>query len=124
MTFVPKNFTVWAEIPTRNLKQAMEFYSKVFNLDLSIDESMGPDPIAMFPMAGPESTSGHIYPGKPAGDGSGPTVHFTAPDSLEKTLERVKEAGGQVLSDPIKIPAGRFAYCTDLDGNSIGVFHP
>ena len=42
--------------------------------------------------------------------------------AVEAALERVKNAGGEVVSDVIWIPAGRFAYCLDPDGNSIGVF--
>jgi predicted enzyme related to lactoylglutathione lyase len=34
----------------------------------------------------------------------------------------VVPAGGKVVSDPIAIPAGRFAYCLDPDGNSFGLF--
>ena len=63
-----------------------------------------------------------LIPGKPAPDGTGPTIHLACPDTLEDALERVTKAGGRVVSDPISIPAGRFAYCLDPDGNSIGVF--
>lgn len=116
-----KNFTVWAEIPATDLEASMRFYSKVFDLELKL-EDMGPNPVVMFPAATPDSAAGHIYPGKPAPAGTGPTVHFAAPDTLENTLARVKQAGGKVVSDPITIPVGRFAYCLDPDGNSIGVF--
>ena len=66
--------------------------------------------------------AGHLYPGKPAPEGAGPTVHLASPGILEDALERVRQAGGQVLSEPFSIPAGRFAYCLDPDGNSIGIF--
>jgi predicted enzyme related to lactoylglutathione lyase len=78
--------------------------------------------MAMFPTSTPEGVAGHLYPGKPAVDGAGPTVHFACPDKLEDALGRVKEAGGKVLSEIITIPAGRFAYCLDTEGNSIGLF--
>ena len=121
MSFVPEHFTVWAEIPSTDVSKAMAFYSKVFDLELSLDES-GPNPMVMFPSRDDTSVAGHIYPGTPATGGAGPTVHFAAPDTLEATLDRVKAAGGEVVSDVITIPAGRFAYCHDVDGNSIGVF--
>ena len=44
------------------------------------------------------------------------------PDSLEETSARVKSAGGKVLGEPVEIPAGRFVYCQDPDGNSLGLF--
>jgi predicted enzyme related to lactoylglutathione lyase len=37
-------------------------------------------------------------------------------------MERVKDAGGQVVSPPITIPPGRFFYAVDPFGNSIGFF--
>ena len=83
----------------------------------------GPNPVAFFQttpaMAG---CAGHLYPGKPSGDGSGPTVHLAIDGKLEAAMERVTKAGGKVLSEPVEIPAGRFAYCLDLDGNSVGLF--
>ena len=122
MTFKPEHFTVWAEIPTTDIKRAVRFYNRVFNLDMTIDETTGPNPMAVFPTSSKNGIAGHIYPGQPAEPGCGPTVHFAAPDTLEDALERVKTAGGEVLSAPIQIPAGRFAYCRDPDGNSVGLF--
>lgn len=120
MTFTPKNIVVWAEIPTGDMDKAVAFYQAVLQAELSLDES-GPNPIAIFPTETPgDGVAGHIYPGVPAARGSGPTVHFNSPGKLEETLERVKSAGGTVVSPPISIPAGRFAYCEDLDGNSVG----
>ncbi|MEZ5799658.1 MAG: hypothetical protein R3D29_03170 [Nitratireductor sp.] len=55
-------------------------------------------------------------------DGNGPTIHLPVPDLLEESLERLKQAGGSVISPIIEIPAGRFAYCLDPDGTSLGLF--
>ena len=121
MTFKPQHFVVWSEIPVTDMDRAIAFYNAVFTIELKKDET-GPNPMAMFPTSDSNGIAANLYPGKPAGDGSGPTVHFTCPDTVEATLTRVKEAGGEVVSDIISIPAGRFAYCKDLDGNSIGVF--
>ncbi len=121
MSFNPKNFTVWSEIPATDINRAVTFYSAVFNLDLSIDEN-GPNPMAMFPEKESDSVSGHIYTGKPAPEGTGPTIHFACPDDLEKTMERITQAGGKVISEIITIPNGKFFYGLDTEGNSIGVF--
>ncbi len=121
MSFTPENFTVWAEIPVTDIDRAISFYNQVFHTDLKKDES-GPNPMAMFPTATPGGVAGHLYTGKPAPEGSGPTIHLASPDKLEDARGRVKEAGGHVVSEPISIPAGRFAYCLDPDGNSIGLF--
>lgn len=122
MTFAPKDFTVWAEIPVTDLDRGISFYNTVFNLDLQ-KMDMGPNEMAMFPTQDKSSVAGHLYPGKPAPEGTGPTVHFACPeDDLSGALSRVKDAGGKVLSDPIDIPAGQFVYCQDVDGNSISLF--
>ena len=121
MSFTPDNFTVWAGIPVTDLDRAIAFYNTVFKTELK-KETTGPNPMAMFATSDGNGVAGHLYQGMPAPDGSGPTVHLACPDTLEDALKRVTAAGGSVLSDPIAIPAGRFAYCRDLDGNSIGIF--
>ena len=121
MSFSPDAPIVWTELPVRNLKDAMAFYSKVFQYPLKVDET-GPQPIAMLPGNG---TAGHLYEGAPSSAGSGPTVHMMVPDAVETALERVWTAGGSVPDIPIvTIPSGRFAYALDPDGNSIGLFEP
>ncbi|MEC7794055.1 MAG: VOC family protein [Pseudomonadota bacterium] len=112
--------TVWTEIPVTDLKAAVDFYTKVFDWTLSLDES-GPNPMANF-STDMQGVHGHLYPGKPAARGTGATIHLAVPDTLEATTERLAAAGGKVLMGPIDIPVGRFTYAEDLDGNSIGLF--
>lgn len=121
MSSTPDSVVVWAEIPVTDLDRAMAFYGAVLQTDLTKQED-GPNPMAMFPTKDPDAVAGHLYPGTPAGDGRGPTVHFAVADDLDAAAERVRQAGGTVLSDPIAIPSGRFFYALDPDGNSIGLF--
>ncbi len=86
------------------------------------DENDGPNPMAIFPAASQGAVAGHLYPGKPAASGTGNTIHLASPDPLEDAIARVRDNGGTVVTDVITIPAGRFAYCLDPDGNSIGLF--
>ena len=119
---VPKDAVVWFEIPVTDMERSKAFYSAVLGTSFTDDDS-GPNPIAIFDVKDMKSgVSGHLYPGKPAAEGNGPTIHLAAPEPLEETLGRVGENGGKVLSPIIKIPPGRFAYCLDPDGNSIGLF--
>jgi hypothetical protein len=122
MTFTPDNFNVWMEIPVSDLDRAVGFYNDVFKTELRRVTDMGPNEFAIFPAKEQGGVSGHLYPGKPAQKGTGPTIHLACPDSLEETMERFANAGGEVISDPVAIPAGRFAYGLDPDGNSIGMF--
>ena len=122
MTFQPTNFTVWTEIPVSDLDRGMAFYGAVLKTELSRAQ-MGPNETATFQTADENSgVAGHLYEGKPATNGNGPTIHLACPAPLEDTMERVAKAGGKVVSEPIQIPPGRFAYAIDPDGNSIGFF--
>lgn len=116
----PTDALVWCEIPVRDLEAATGYYERVLGLPLQRDDS-GPNPIAMLPVQN-GGCGGHLYPGKPAAEGCGPTVHLEVLDSIEATLARVLEAGGKVLPGIYPLPIGRFAYTIDPDGNSIGFF--
>lgn len=118
--FIPENAVVWAEIPVSDMARAKAFYATVLGSDLA-DQDGGPNPMSMFASKASQAVSGHIYPGKPAAPGTGPTIHL-AVEAVEAAMERVGANGGQVVSPVIEIPAGRFAYCLDPDGNSFGVF--
>ncbi len=122
MSFQPKDFLVWGELPVSDMDKAVAFYAAVTGADLSIDTS-GPNPMAVFR---PENSSTgvglHLYPGKPAKTGQGSTLHLSAQGQLEDVMTRVTAAGGQVVSEPIRVPPGRFFYALDPDGNSVGFF--
>jgi uncharacterized protein len=113
---------VWFEIPVTDLDAAKRFYEEVLSISMNRDDT-GPNPIVMF--AGPEDSGvhGNLYPGKPADPGTGNTIHLRADDPLEQVMGRVRAAGGEVKSSIIPIPAGRFVYINDPDGNSIGLFN-
>jgi predicted enzyme related to lactoylglutathione lyase len=117
----PEHAVVWFEIPVTDLAKSKTFYETVL-ADEMTDQEMGPNMSVVFPKSQESSIAGHLYVGKPAANGTGNTIHLASPTPLEATLERVKSAGGKVVSDIVVIPDGRFAYCLDLDGNSFGLF--
>jgi len=114
-----RTIMAWGEIPVSDMEKSVAFYGEVFGYQMEIDNS-GPNPMAV--LGGLMNGAGaHLYPGKPAAD-SGNTIHLAVEDTLETAIDRCWKAGGQVLSPAIEIPAGRFAYAKDIDGNSIGLF--
>lgn len=116
------NRLVWTEIPVTDLDRAMAFYAKVLGEPLKRDDT-GPNPMAMLPYSGElGAASGHLYPGKPAPKGEGTTVHLAVPFELDDAMARIGEAGGEIVSDVITIPAGSFFYAIDTEGNSLGIF--
>ncbi len=122
MTFTPENAIVWAEIPVTDMDRAQSYYKAIGFADFAIMTD-GPNPIAIFQNKDHvKGVAGHLYEGKPAARGTGPTVHLAAPDALSTVATRVTEAGGTVLSAPVTIPAGQFIYTEDPDGNSVAFF--
>ena len=105
-----------------NSKKGAEFYGNVLMSDLKI-EAMGPNDVAMFPVV-KDGVGGHLYPNAALAGGVAPLIHLASPSPLEEALGRVAEAGGKVDSDIISLPddVGRFAYCSDPDGNQFGLF--
>ena len=118
----PTNAAVWFEIPVTDMDRSKKFYTQILKTEFE-DQNTGPNPMAIFGYsAGDAAVSGHLYPGKVPPEGTGPTIHLAVPDDVKMAMERVVPAGGKVVSPIIEIPAGRFVYCLDPDGNSIGLF--
>ena len=115
------NTCVWFEIPVSDLDRARAFYGALMQRDMTRSED-GPNPTVWFTPMDQPGVSGHLYPGKPAAAGTGPTIHLAAPDALDACMQRIWDNGGSVVSEVIEIPYGRFFYATDPDGNSIGLF--
>jgi len=121
--FLPENASVWFEIPVNDLATGQDFYNKVLETEL-VEQTMGPNKVGIFPCKDPKTgVAGHIYEGKPGDVGKGSTIHLMVPTTLEAAMDRVVESGGKVVSDIFTIDSGRFVYCLDPDGNSIGLFN-
>ncbi|SDZ31860.1 hypothetical protein SAMN05444004_11077 [Jannaschia faecimaris] len=119
---LPQNAVVWTELPVTDLDRSRAFYGAVLKDELTIEEG-APNPIWNLPCADPKTAvAGHIYEGKPAPKETGPTVHLAVSGGLDDAMERVRANGGDVVSGVITIPAGRFFFGHDPDGNSIGFF--
>jgi len=121
MTEVYPNRVVWAEIPVSDMDRAKAFYETVLDEPLQMNTD-GPVPMAMLPYPGGVGAAGHLYPGKPAKNGEGIRAHLAIFDELDKAMERVKQGGGEVMSDVITIPAGSYFYAADTEGNTLGIF--
>lgn len=121
MTHAPKDPIVWIEIPVSDIDKSAAFYGEVFGYDMKVTRNMGPSPMAVFPTQTPGTgVSGHLYEG--ASVKGGPTIHMVVPDSIQEARARLIKAGGTATDQEIQIPAGKYLYANDLDGNSIGLF--
>ena len=122
MNELKRDYSVmWFEIPVSDLEKGKSFYGNVFGFGFEMMEGGGQN-IAIFDIADFQNkAAGHLYEGKGSKDGTGPTLYFESLDGVEKGMERLVENGGTKISDTIEIPALRFAYALDPDGNSIAI---
>ncbi|WP_161978380.1 VOC family protein [Sphingomonas oligophenolica] len=122
MTTAQHRQIVFTEIPVVDPGRARQFYELLLEGPL-IEDNGGPNPIWVFPHAeGVSAAAGHLYPGKPAKDGEGMTAHFAVTEELTAVMDRVKSAGGDVVSDVLDIYPGSFFYAKDTEGDSLGIF--
>lgn len=116
MPYEPANAVVWSEIHVRDLDAATVFYAQVTAMEPQRMEMFGTD-VAVF---GAMDGSGFdLQVGEP---GAGTTVYIAAEGALSDTMDRVRAAGGEVLSEAMTVPTGAFFAALDPDGNRVGFF--
>ena len=112
---VPEHHALdYIEFPMTDLDEAKRFYAKAF--DWSFNDY------------------GPTYAGIKQGDGEaggfrldesvirGGVLAILYSADLEQTLERVKQAGGTIVTDPFAFPGGRRFHFTDPSGNELAVW--
>ncbi len=115
-----KNLFSWVEIPATDMNRAVKFYGKVLNLKLEAMD-WGSEKMAFFPGDGGAISEAPGF--KPAENGV--LVHIHAGNELDAMLDRIREAGGQIIRPKTKIEAegrGYFALFKDSEGNRLGVY--
>ena len=112
----------WFEIPVINLERAMEFYSKVFQIDFETTEIDG-HPMALFPSdeSGP-GCSGALAQGDsyvPSVDG--PRVYFQV-DDAEESVARALKLGSKLLYPVTRVSEDLLvAEFSDSEGNRLAI---
>lgn len=121
MNFSPRNAVVWFELNTPDLDKAADFYQRVLQAPVRREEMMGSDMAVFSHEEGLGAGGSMTQPQEPAPQPI--IVHLEAPAPITDALERVSDAGGQVISDPFDLPnGGKFAYCKDPHGTQFGVY--
>lgn len=119
-----KNAVAWFEIPVKKLRRAKKFYQNIFGIEM-IDMDMGDDfKMTMFPseegyVGGALCEHEEFY--KPSQDGS--LVYLSANPDLQAVLDRIEEAGGEILQPKTKITDeyGFMAMFKDTEGNRVAL---
>lgn len=112
----------WNELNTRDVDAAKSFYGAIFGWTFEGVEFPGAGSYTTINVNG--SAVGGILNmterGVPEGIPAHWQVYFAVEDT-DATIEKAKEGGGNVMVEPVDIPAGRFSILTDPWGASFAV---
>ncbi len=126
------NPVVHFEMPTKDKARVSKFYAQVFGWEMkTMNEEYGGYVLASTTetdenqmVKTPGNINGGFY--QIADDKPLPPPHVViSVDHLEESIKDVKEAGGQILGEPMDIPQiGTFASIKDTEGNVVGLLQP
>jgi predicted enzyme related to lactoylglutathione lyase len=132
----------WFEIPVKDFKRAVKFYSKVLRVDFIFEEFRGiPHAIFKNTSGSPFEITGALVEVKDFPENTlGGILFFNADSGMDEILERVEQYGGKVLLKKTLIKnstedgriyiaktlidnnSGYFAYFLDSEGNKMGLY--
>lgn len=112
----------WFEIPVSDLERAKDFYEKVFDIEITVND-MNNLRMGWFPFkengTGATGTLMESESYEPSYKGS--MVYFSV-DDIEAVLENVKTSNGKVITEKMSI--GEFGFVghfEDSEGNRLGL---
>lgn len=119
------------EMPARDKKRAADFYSNTFGWKMQhLGEQMGNYVLATTTDSDengpkkPGAINGGFFEYKDEAGFQYPSV-VIAVDNLKESMEKVKNAGGEVIGEPMEIPGiGLFVSFKDTEGNRVGMLQP
>jgi len=121
------NVLTWFEIPVNDMQRAKTFYETV--LDIKMETlSNQQEEMVFFPrlpdtiMAQSGILSGALVKSdqlKPSLNG--PLIYLNAYPAIDDVIQRIKPAGGELLAEKTKIPAGFIAVFKDTEGNRLAL---
>lgn len=118
----------WFEIPSKDFSRAMRFYSTILGEPLKDMSDQMQCPYAFFPMEC-QGIEGQGVGGALRAAGTtkncnddGPTIYLNAGEDVNRVLDKVKAAGGEITMPKTAIGEyGFIAFIKDSEGNSIGL---
>lgn len=121
------NPVVHFEMPYVDKKRMADFYAKSFGWKSNfLGEEMGNYVVVM--TTEKEKTPGAINGGFYPKEKDKPQQHpsfVIAVDDIDEAMEKIKEAGGSILGEPMDIPGvGPFVSFVDTEGNRASILKP
>lgn len=124
------NPVVHFEMPAKDNKRTKEFYEKAFGWQMT---QLGPE-MGNYLLAGTTETDENQMVKTP-GTINGGFFEYSEKDSfphvvisvddLRESMEKVKNAGGEIEGEPMDIPGiGKYISFRDSEGNRVGILQP
>jgi predicted enzyme related to lactoylglutathione lyase len=125
------NPVVHFEMPYDKRERMANFYESVFGWQTQmLGEDMGHYVLATTTETGesgpksPGAINGGFFPRKTDWPAQYPSI-VIAVDDIQASVKKVKNAGGQVLGEPMKIPGvGQYVSFIDTEGNRASMLEP
>jgi len=125
------NPVVHFEMPYDNRQRMAKFYESTFGWHTQmLGEEMGNYVLAATTETGPEgptrpgAINGGFFERKPDWPAQHPSV-VIAVDDITASIRKVRDAGGNVLGEPMDIPGvGKYVAFTDTEGNRVSMLQP
>lgn len=116
------NALSWFEIPTIDFNRAIKFYETIFEIKLKIWDN-NESKMAVFP-SGEGKVGGALVKEQVMGTcKNGTMVYLNANPDLQTVVNKLEQAGGELLTPKMLIAegVGYMAYFRDTEGNTIGL---
>ncbi len=125
------NSVVHFEMPYDDRGRMVRFYESAFGWQTQmLGEDMGNYVLATTTETDqngpkrPGAINGGFFPRKPDWPAQYPSL-VIAVDNIQESIKKIKEAGGEVLGEPMEIPGvGQYVSFFDTEGNRVSVLQP
>jgi uncharacterized protein len=107
------------QLNTGDPEDASRFYSELFGWEI---DKVGDDPQPYWGIRNQGNLNGGMMGLPPGGNIPPHWLVYFATESLDGTVERVRELGGGVGVEPMSVPGGRIAVAIDPQGGHFAVF--
>lgn len=121
------NIITWFEIPVSNIDRTKTFYETILDIEM-VKRTDGNDEAVFFPFNPNviQATSGRVTGVLSKSDrnipsSNGTVVYINASPNIQTVLDKVKQAGGKIVTGKTQIPAGFIAIIIDSEGNKVGL---
>ena len=115
----------WFEIPAKDIKRAQKFYETIFAIKMHyMGEMMGMKMVGFPSEMGNGKASGGLAQSKMHKPSkAGVIVYLNANPGIQKVIDRIAKAGGEVVMPKTKISPeiGYMAFFIDSEGNKVGL---